>query len=171
MNRPSDPDTPPHARPSDGPVVLMETRNGFEAEAIAAALTQRGIAARAADTASAMVMSNTVVRPKVLVPGGTEGLARQVLDEIRAEMTDIDWEEMDLGPEDDSPRLHAARRGRRIIATLCVLLVPVGLSVLAIGTQRHDTMLQAIGGAVTLCSLTIAMAMTLFVGRKFDPDD
>lgn len=165
------PPTPGSPHPSDGPVVLLETRTGFEAEAIAAALAARGIPVQTADTASAMVMSNTVIRSKVLVPGSSEGLARQVLAEIRAEMTEIDWDTMDLGPEEDVPRMQAARRGRRVIATLCIFLVPVGLTVLSIGTQRRDVMLQAIGGAVTLSAFAIAMAMTLFAGRKPDPDD
>jgi hypothetical protein len=148
----------------DGAVVLLETRNGFEAEAIAAALMARGVPARAADLNTAMVMSNTVVRAKVLVPASEEGLARQVLDEIRAEMQEIDWDGMDVGAEEDVPRMREARRGRRMIATLSVILVPVGLAVLALGTQRGDVMLQAIGGTVMLTALVIAMGLTL--GQK-----
>lgn len=155
----------------DGAVVLLETKTDFEAEAIAAALNGRGIAARTADTASAVVLASSVVKAKVMVPGHQETLARQVLDEIRAEMTNIDWDTMDLGPEDSTPQMQTARRGRRIIATVCVILVPVGLAVLAIGSQRHDRMVQAIGGAVTLCSLVIAMSLALFAGRRVDPDD
>jgi len=155
----------------EGAVVLLETRTGFEAESIAAALTARGIEARPADVNSAAMFSNIIVRPKVLVPAHTEGLARQLLAEIKAEMTQIDWDTMDVGPEENIPRLHAALRGRRIIATLSILLVPVGLGVLSIGAQRGDTMLQAIGGAVLLISITIALSLMVFVGRRVDPDD
>jgi hypothetical protein len=165
------PPSPPTSQAQDGAVVLLETKTGFEAEAIAAALLGRGIDARTADTATAMVMSGVLVRAKVLVPAHTETLARQVLDEIKAEMTDIDWANMDVGPEDDTPRMHAARRGRRLIATLSILLVPVGLAVLALGAQRKDLTLQAIGGAVVLSALAIAMALLLVAGRKVDPDD
>lgn len=156
---------------SDGAVVLLETRTGFEAEAIAAALVNRGIAARTADTSTSMVMSNVLVRAKVLVPSHLETLARQVLDEIKAEMTDIDWEAMDIGPEEDLPKLHAARRGRRMLATVCIILVPVGLGVLAMGTQRRDVVLQAIGGAVVLTAMAIAGSLMVLAGRKVDPDD
>lgn len=156
---------------SDGAVVLLETRTGFEAEAIAAALVNRGIAARTADTSTSMVMSNVLVRAKVLVPSHLETLARQVLDEIKAEMTDIDWEAMDIGPEEDLPRLHAARRGRRMLGTVCIILVPVGLGVLAMGTQRRDVVLQAIGGAVVLTAMAIAGSLMVLAGRKVDPDD
>lgn len=161
----------PHPSQPDAPVVLLETRTGFEAEAIAAALMNRGIAARTVDTNTAMTMSNVVVRAKVLVPGHLETLARQVLDEIKAEMTEIDWDAMDLGPADDVPRMHAARRGRRLLATTCVLLTPVGLGVLAIGAQRRDLVLQAIGGAVVMTALAIALSLTFLAGPKVDPDD
>lgn len=156
---------------SDGAVVLLETRTGFEAEAIAAALVGRGIAARTADTNTAMVMSNVVIRAKVLVPGHLETLARQVLDEIKAEMTEIDWEAMDIGPEEDVPRLHAARRGRRMLTTVCVFLVPVGLGVLSLGVQRRDVVLQAIGGAVILTAVAIGASLMTMTGRRVDPDD
>lgn len=158
-------------QPHDGAVVLIKTRTGFEAEAIAEALRARGIEARAADTASAMMLPSTVAPAKVLVPASVETLARQVLDEVRAEMSDIDWAAMDLGPEEDVPRMKEARRGRRIIATLGVLLVPIGLAVLAAGVQRRDIMLQAIGGAVSLTALVIALTLTVLAGRKLDPDD
>jgi hypothetical protein len=160
-----------NAGQSDGVVVLLETRTGFEAEAIAAALVNRGIAARTADTSTAMVMSNVLVRAKVLVPSHLETLARQVLDEIKAEMTDIDWEAMDIGPEEDLPKLHAARRGRRMLGTVSIILVPVGLGVLALGTQRRDVVLQAIGGAVVLTATAIAGSLMVLAGRKVDPDD
>lgn len=156
---------------TDGAVVLLETRTGFEAETIAAALVNRGIAARTADTSTAMVMSNVVVRAKVLVPSHLEILARQVLDEIKAEMNEIDWEAMDIGPEEDLPRLHAARRGRRMLGTVCIILVPVGLGVLAMGTQRRDVVLQAIGGAVVLTAMAIAGSLLVLAGRRVDPDD
>jgi hypothetical protein len=155
----------------DGAVILLETRTGFEAEAIAAALNARGIAAQTADTATAMTMSNVLVRSKVLVPAHLETLAKQVLDEVKAEMTEIDWDTMDVGPAEDVPRMHAARRGRRMMSTVTILLVPVGLAVLALGTQRRDVMLQAIGGSVVLCSAAIALSLMYVAGRKVDPDD
>lgn len=155
----------------DGAVVLLETNTDFEAETIAAALNGRGIPARTGDTASTVMLASSVVKAKVLVPGSQETLARQVLDEIRAEMADIDWDAIDLGPEDNTPQMQTARRGRRVLATVCVVLVPVGLGVLAIGTDRHDVKIQAIGGAVTLCSLAIAMGLMLLTGRRVDPDD
>lgn len=160
-----------NAGQSDGAVVLLETRTGFEAEAIAAALVNRGIDARTADTSTAMAMSNVVVRAKVLVPAHLETLARQVLDEIKAEMNEVDWEAMDIGPEEDLPKLHAARRGRRMLGTVCIVLTPVGLGVLAMGTQRRDVVLQAIGGAVVLTAVAIAASLMVLAGRKVDPDD
>jgi hypothetical protein len=116
-------------------------------------------------------MSGVLIRPKVLVAAETETLARQVLAEIKAEMTDIDWESLDLGQADDPPRMHAARRGRRILLTLCIILVPVGLAVFALGADRHDTTLQAIGGAVMLSAVVIGGSLMFLAGKKVDPDD
>lgn len=161
--------SPPTAH--DGAVVLVETNTDFEAETIAAALNGRGIPARTADVASTVMLASSVVKAKVLVPAAQATLARQVLDEVRAEMSDIDWDAIDLGPEDNTPQMQAARRGRRILATVCIVLVPVGLGVLAIGSQRHDLKIQVIGGSVTFCSLAIAMGLTLLTGRRVDPDD
>lgn len=155
----------------DGAVVLLQTKTGFEAETIAAALNARGILARSADTAGSAVMSGVLISPKVLVPAHMEGLANQVLAEIKAEMTDVDWDELDLGPEEHSPQMRAARRGRRMLATLCVVLVPVGLMVLAAGMARNDATVQAIGGVTTLSALVIAMAMLFAPGRGGDTPD
>lgn len=157
--------------PTTGAVVLLETRTGFEAETIAAALNARGILARTADTATANVLSGVTTRAKVLVPAENETIARQVLDEIRAETSEIDWDAMDLGPEEQDGRFHAARRGRRVLATVCIFLVPIGLSVFALGTNRSDTVLQAIGGTVMLCALAIGFGLVMLAGKRVDPDD
>jgi hypothetical protein len=111
------------------------------------------------------------VRPKVLVAAEAQTLAKQVLEEIKAEVSQIDWESMDLGPEEDVARLHSARRGRRILLTLCIILVPIGLAVFALGNDRGDSILQAIGGAVMLSALAIGIGLMVFVGKRVDPDD
>jgi len=156
---------------NDGAAILLETRTGFEAETIAAALNARGIEARTVDTATAAALSNTVVRAKVLVPRASEMLARQVLEEIKAENDQIDWESMDLGPEEDVPRMHTARRGRRLLMTVCIVLVPIGLAVFALGTDRYDTTLQAIGGAVMLSALAVAMSLFAAMGKQSQEQD
>lgn len=158
-------------QPPPSVVVLLETRTGFEAETIAAALNARGIEARTADTAMTVMYAGTVVRAKVLVPAAAETLARQVLDELRAEMTSIDWDAMDMGPEEDTTRLHAARRGRRLLMTICIVLVPIGLAVFALGNDRHDMTLQTIGGAVMLCAVAIGASLFVLAGKRVDPDD
>lgn len=160
------------AQPLHGAVVLLETRTGFEAETVAAALNARGLMARTADTAmTAMLGGTSAVKAKVLVPAEVETLARQVLDEIKAEMTDIDWDAMDLGPEEDAVRFHSARRGRRILMTLAIILVPIGLFVFALGNDRQDIFLQAIGGAVMLTAAAVIISLMVFVGKRLDPDD
>lgn len=170
MTQPPNPAQP--SQPHAGAVVLIETRTGFEAETIAAALNARGIVARTADTASAAVLGGTsVVKAKVLVAAEVQTLARQVLDEIRAETSEIDWDEIDIGPEEEATRFHAARRGRRVLWTLCVILVPVGLAVFALGNNRSDTVLQSIGGTVMLSALAIAIGLTILVGERVDPGD
>lgn len=160
-----------HQHDPTAPAVLLETRNGFEAEAIAAALNNRGITARTADTAGSTVMSGVLVRPKVLVPENTLTLAKQVLAEVRAEMSDIDWESMDVGEREEAPRIQAAKRGRRVLMTASIILIPVGLAVLALGMDRQDRMLQALGGAVMLVSLTVMLSLIAVAGRRVDPDD
>ena len=156
----------------EGAAILLETRTGFEAETIAAALNARGIMARTADTATTAVLGGTsIVKAKVLVPAEVETLARQVLEEIKAENSEIDWDAMDLGPEEDATRFHAARRGRRMLGTLCIMLVPIGLAVFSLGMNRADTFLQAIGGAIMLSALAIGIGLSVLVGKRVDPGD
>ena len=128
--------------------VLVSTRTAFEAETIAAALRERGMAAQAINTASAQVWGGLVVgQAKVLVYERELEDARALLKTIRAEGAAVDWDTVDVGPEFD-----AEKSSSRSAWTVVLLLVLLGLGVLSVGVKRADPVLQALG----VCALIFA---------------
>lgn len=146
---------------------LLKTTTGFEAEAIAAALRERGVEARAVDTTTGAMLSNQVSPPRVIVLAHELEHARVVLDQVQTEASQIDWSQVELG-EAEAPPLPPRTRWTW---TLAVLLVPVGLVVLSIGTQRNDRLLQTIGGAVLAASMVIAIALMFAASRSPEPSE
>lgn len=135
-------------QPDESTAVLITTRTAFEAETIAAALRDRGIAAQAINTASAQVWGGLAVgQAKVLVYERELEDARTLLKTIRAEGAAVDWESADVGPDFD-----AEKPTSRSIWTIVLLLVLLGLGVLSVGVKRYDPVLQALG----VCALILA---------------
>ncbi|MBX3386959.1 MAG: DUF2007 domain-containing protein [Phycisphaeraceae bacterium] len=136
-------------------VTLVTVQRAFEAEAIAAALRERGINAQAIGTTMGAVLSNQIAPTRVMVLADQAEEARVVLDRIQAEASKIDWSQVDF-PEDDPP--PSPPRGRWLW-TLTVLLVPLGLIVMSFGIQRRDVMIQALGGTALVAAIVIAFVM------------
>jgi hypothetical protein len=135
-------------QPDESTAVLVTTRTAFEAETIAAALRDRGMAAQAINTASAQVWGGLAVgQAKVLVYEREIEDARVLLKTIRAEGAAVDWDTADVGPEFDLEK--PASRSTWTTVLICVLL---GLVVLSIGMKRFDPVLQALG----VCALIFA---------------
>lgn len=86
------------ARPGPGPgrlAELVSTATEFEAEAIAAALRARGIAARTLGGTLAGFRAEAPNRVSVIVDAGDLAEARDALGALRAESIDIDWDGLD----------------------------------------------------------------------------
>ena len=79
--------------------VLITTRSAFEAETVAAALRQRGMAAQAVDTVTTALWAGAVGGAKVLVYQRELEDAKALLKAIRAEGAAVDWDTADVGPE------------------------------------------------------------------------
>lgn len=140
-------------------VTLLNCRTSFEAEAIAHALRSRGVNAQTVDSANAGIWlgMNNVSQPKIVVLAHDEARARRALEEIKSEVSEIDWSTVDVGDEAEGVRLTEAARTRRWMWTLLVILVPIGLFILALGLQRGDRMIQLLGGVLLATSLALAL--------------
>ena len=132
--------------------VLVTTQTAFEAETVAAALRDRGLAAQAINTATTQLWAGAVGGAKVLVYQRELEDARAMLKAIRADGAAVDWDSAELGPEFD-----AEKPSSRSAWTIVLILVAIGLVVLSIGMNRRDPVLQGLGA----CALVFA----LIVGR------
>ena len=149
--------------------VVAETRTAFEAEAIAAALRERGVNARVFDAPTAaawgLPLGSSISVKIAVLESEAEG-ARHALEEIRAESASIDWDQVDLGSDPTVQRLTQVSRSRRWVWTLIVLLVPAGFIVLTIGVNRGDPILKIIGGVLLAGALVMGAAQMIPEGRK-----
>jgi hypothetical protein len=127
--------------------VLITTRTAFEAETIAAALRDRGMAAQAINTATTQLWAGAIGGAKVLVYQRELDDAKAMLRTIRAEGAAVDWDGTDLGPDFDTEPASS-----RSTWTIVLILVFIGLGVLSAGVSRHDPVLQALG----VCALVLA---------------
>lgn len=134
-------------QPDESTAVLITTRTAFEAETIAAALRDRGMAAQAIDTATTQLWAGAIGGAKVLVYQRELDDARELLKTIRAEGAAVDWDAADIGPEFDADK--PSSRATWTIVLICVML---GLGVLAVGMKNHDPILEALG----VCALILA---------------
>lgn len=141
---------------------LVSTRTGFEAEAIAAALRERGINAQTIDSQNAELWGGSMGTAKVVVLERDALAARAALEDIRSDARRIDWEAVDVG--EGPSTLTARRRHHRAALTLAFLLLPVGFIIISHGTLRHNPMVQLIGG--TLMTLSIAIALIVYNARQ-----
>lgn len=157
-------------RPDDT-VVLLETRTGFEAETIAAALRSRGIEARTADMASAALFSNATGYSKVLVLRGQEEEARQTLRTIRQDSVDIDWDQVNPEALGSERPLSTRTRGERLLLTTSVVLIPLGLFLLTYGTNQHNLVVQILAGAVLAFSVVVGGVVLLRPGGEREADE
>jgi hypothetical protein len=92
------------------PVVLTTTPTEFQAEAIAAALREHGVAAM---TEGGMVATFRVEAPahaRVMVKRRDLRVAQEILRAIRSDSVDLDWDEIDVGTRED---LRTAERDVR----------------------------------------------------------
>jgi len=145
---------PPMFSDSDeSTAVLITTRSAFEAETVAAALRQRGMAAQAIDTATTSLWAGAVGGAKVLVYQRELEDARSLLKAIRAEGAAVDWDTADVGPDFD-----AQKPSSRAAWTVVLILVLIGLGVLSTGLKRYDPVLQALGAAALLLAMIIGGA-------------
>ena len=76
---------------------LITLSNEVEAAAIVGALQEKGVHAVATGGYISGFKAEAPGDVKVLVRHGAADQARQMLNEIRQEQTDIDWSEIDIG--------------------------------------------------------------------------
>ncbi len=151
-------------------VTILSTNTPFEADAVAAALRARGVNAQVILAANAAMWGGALGQAQLVVLASEEAAARRSLEEIKAEVSQIDWDNVDLGEEPPNLRLSETTRTKRWMRTLMVVLVPIGLGVLALGVDRGDRMIQMLGGLL-VCT-AIAMACSLYLGpEKDDAED
>lgn len=136
---------------------LLKAKNAFEAETIAAALRGEGIEAMAVNTLAGTMLSYDIDMPRVIVPASQLEDARVALDRLQTEAGRIDWTQVEVG---EAPALAPAPP-TRWAWTIAFLLVPAGLLVLSLGTNRGDGMLQIIGGVVLFAAVVMCAAMML----------
>ncbi len=141
-------------------IELVKAKTGFEAETIAAALRDRGINARAVNTITGDMLSHEVSRARVIVLAHELDDAKVMLEQIQSEAGQIDWSQVEVGEAESVPPAPSGRWAW----TLSLLLVPVGLVVMSIGTQRADGMLQTIGGVVIVGGLALGAGLMLSGG-------
>lgn len=150
-------------------VTLLSAKTPFEGEAIAAALRDRGVNAQVILSANAAVWGGALGLAQVVVLASEESTARRVLEEIKAEVSQIDWDKVDLGDEPPNLRLSEATRARRWMRTLMIVLVPIGLMILALGVDRGDRMIQLLGGLLIFTA--IAIGCSIYLGPEKDDEE
>jgi hypothetical protein len=103
------------------PVVLTTTPTEFQAEAIAAALREHGVAAM---TEGGMVATFRVEAPahaRVMVKRRDLRVAQVILRSIRSDSVDLDWDEIDVGTRDDlrsaERDVHRQRSGLHVVGS------------------------------------------------------
>lgn len=142
-------------------VTLLSTNTPFEADAIAAALQARGVNAQVILASNAAMWGGALGQAQLVVLASQEAAARRSLEEIQAEVSQIDWDKVDLGDEPPNLRLSEATRAKRWMRTVMVILVPVGLGILALGVDRGDRMIQLLGGLLVCTSIVMACSIYL----------
>jgi hypothetical protein len=149
-------------------VVVAVANTVLLAEAIAAALRDRGVNARVLDEGGAgtwgMPMSSGG-GVKVEVLEHEKEAAALALSETRVESQSIDWDAVDLGSDEEARKLIQVSRTNRWIWTIAVLMVPIGLFVLAFGVDRGDPIIKVVGGTLLLTAIVMAVYQ-LFPERK-----
>lgn len=135
-------------------VALVTTRTSFEAEVIAQALRERGVNAQVATTPQLPVGSMNAAR--VMVLESEEDFARRALEDVKAENSRVNWEQAEFDePDEEATRTvrRAVNKENRLVLTLGVIFVPIGLAVLMYGTMYLNPMVRTIGGAVLACAM------------------
>ena len=146
------------AHDHEATVTIAQTRSIFEADTIAAALRSRGVDARVMNAATNAVWGGMFTPAAVMVLASEEAAARLALEEIKSEVSQIDWEQAVIeepGAGEGRSVLREPSRARQWMWTLVVILVPAGLFVLSYGVNRSDPAIQAIGGTLVLCALVM----------------
>lgn len=143
---------------------LVSTRTSFEAEVIAQALRERGVDATVVPTPQLPL--NPTQAARVLVLESDLDDARRALEDIKSESSRINWEEVEF----DEPDEHSARAIRRVtnkqnrlVMTIGVVLLPIGLAVMMYGSVYVNPMIQTIGGTVLVAALVL-LGKGLFFG-------
>ncbi len=146
----------------DEPVILTQTRTGFEAETIVASLAAHGVEATVADAASAQLWFGVHCPVKVMVRQADLERARDALRAIEAESVDIDWSELDEGTPEDADEAGGAApiRRRSLWTVVLALLAPAGVFVCYLGTRNGDVILQMMG-VVTLLTAGLVAALLM----------
>ncbi|MBY0261250.1 MAG: DUF2007 domain-containing protein [Phycisphaerales bacterium] len=150
-------------------MTLLSTNTPFEADAIAAALQARGVNAQVILASNAAMWGGALGQAQLVVLASQEAAARRALEEIQAEVSQIDWDKVDLGSEPPNLRLSEATRTKRWMRTMMVVLVPVGLGLLALGVDRGDRTIQLLGGLLVFTS--IAMAASIYLSPESDDQE
>lgn len=148
-------------------VVLVSTRTAFEADAIAAALRERGVNARAIPGPQLPVGKQ--VDSRVMVVEEQEPAARHALEDIRSQSAEIDWDAVaeETGASDDNSSPTPSSE-RRLLMTTAILLLPIGFVVTSVGQSRGDPMIRLIGISLVATALT-AGGYVLLNGRPNSP--
>jgi hypothetical protein len=150
-------------------VTLLSTRTPFEADAIVAALQARGVNAQVILASNAAMWGGALGYAQIVVLASQEAPARKALEDLKAEVSQIDWDNVDLGDDPADLRLSDAQRTRRFTRTLMVIFVPIGLLLLAWGVDRNDRFIQIFGGL--LIAMSMAMGCYLFLGPGRDDEE
>jgi hypothetical protein len=112
-------------------VPLTSTRTGFEAETIAQALNAHGVPAQVFGLAAQVMQWELGYHDaiKVMVRRGDLETAKDILKAIKADSVDIDWSEVDVGPEipdteqRNAPADRPGTRRSRLPSAVVVLII------------------------------------------------
>lgn len=140
-------------------VLLVETRTGFEAETIAAALNDRGVLARVMGATTAELWSSSFGGAQVMVRADEIDRATRELAQIRRDArqaADDQWEAFDDADDDTPLRDPQLRRGYWTL--LLLFMVPTGLWLLSRGTMQQNPYVKILGGVLLISAGVIFYA-------------
>lgn len=117
-----------------GLVPVASFRTEWQAEALAAALTERGVKAVCHGGMLGGWRAETPAMVQVMVARQDQARARELLAEVRSESVDIDWDEVDVGTpaEPESVRVRPAGPQPRISAAVVLLIFTVIAAVVVV---------------------------------------